>query len=262
MRRATALLCTLAGLLVLSGCFRLDVAVELNDDGTGTVREIFAVDPRLAGSTPAAFGDTPDPAGAGAEAAGRLGSWARVRPYRERGLEGVTVDVTFDGPVQLADRLRRVNRALTDATGAEVRSEVILEPVDGGWRFRATPAQLGLVADLTPLGARVDPGRFAGAEVFLAVRLPGHVVAHNGDRVDGNLVSWRIPLVAGNLPDRSVLTAESRPGPPPRSAPTLTGRRPGSGAFTVAAVVVATLGGGLVLALSRRRAVEARPAGK
>ncbi len=261
MRRVTALLIATVAVL-LSGCFRLDVEVDVHDDGSGTVREVIAVDPRLA-NAPTAIGDQPGIEVTAADLLGPLPSWAEVRPYRERGLEGVTVEVAFADPGQLAERLRRVNRAVTDAAGRNpgspaagglvaLRNEVVLEPVEGGWRFRATPRHLGLAADLTPLGQPVDPRRLEAAKVELAVRLPGHVVAHNGDAIDGNLVTWTIPLSPTAVgADRTELVAESRPGPAPDAAPV--GRRPASGPLMTAAVVVATVGGAVVLLVSSRR---------
>jgi hypothetical protein len=250
MRRVFASLPVLA--LVLTGCFRIELGIELNDDGSGRMSLLAAVDTSLAEQ----FGD------AGGELANPfdeievddLPSGATVEPYQDGDFEGVRVTVPFEAGDDVASTVERLFADLDDGddglTGEDGGFErFVLERDGDGWRFDAelsgTSADLGGSDDA--FGAAFAQALLGDASFLIRLKLPGDVVEHNADEVgpDGELI-WEIDLFeAGNRE----LSARSEPG------------SGGGSSGTVIAVVVVVgllaLAGGGAYYLSRRRPAAA-----
>jgi hypothetical protein len=176
--------------LVTAGCFRLDVAVEVRPDGSGTAREIFAVDRRRTLEV------MPDREGLvdaipRADRIENLPTWARATPYRQDGFEGVAIDLDFPTPELLGPRLKVLNSAITDTVASPATSDVVLEREGLGWRFTARQSQLSLRPD-EARGSEIRDALYATAEIRLTLELPGRIVDHNADQVEGNRLTWTI----------------------------------------------------------------------
>ena len=152
MRRVPAATFVLGAMLLAAGCFRIDLAVEVRADGSGTAREVFAVDRRKAieglGGREGIEEAIPR-----ADRIENLPDWARASPYRQDGLEGVVIDLDFPTPELLGPRLKVLSEAITGTVGSRATSDVVLEREGLGWRFTARQADLDL---------RPDPQRPAG----------------------------------------------------------------------------------------------------
>lgn len=206
----------LAAAVVLTGCYRVNVSIEVDDDGSGELTMLMAVDPdafeELLGPMGEAFGDadefsreelcSPD---ALSESFGAPTGDMTVEPYDEDGYCGEIRTVEFDD-------VATVDSSMGEVSGDD-GSFAIVELDDGGWRFEATdvsaaPAEGDLENEF------VDPDVFeallGGAEFEFEVTLPGRPVEHNASSVDGNTFTWEIDLAD----PVTELYAETEPGTP------------------------------------------------
>jgi hypothetical protein len=199
--------------LVLTGCYRVNVSIEVDDDGSGELTMLMAVNPD-------AFEDVLGPM---AEAFGETGEFSRdelcspealsesfgsptddmtVEPYDEDGYCGEIRTVRFDSVDAVDSSMGTVS---DDGTFA------IMELESGGWRFDATDVSASPAEDEVA-GEFVDPemmGALLGqAEFEFAVTLPGRPVDHNATSVDGNTFTWDIDLAD----PVTELYAETEPG--------------------------------------------------
>jgi hypothetical protein len=246
--------------LLATGCFKVDLAIKVKEDGSGDIRTVEAIDVdalRRLGPGPDADVDELVPR------VGALPPGITADPYQEGSYQGVELRARFDGTAELEERLADIGRALDRAlpTTAGPSTQPVLrafrlEPTpSGGWAFSGLGVDVagsgsgsgsGLDEDLPPeLGYLSDQIR-----VRLAVTLPGRPVdqLHNADEVkDGNTFVWE--LTARDT--RRRLYAETLPGvvlhePGPPVLP-----------WVLAGVLVLLGAGALVVGLRQR----GRPAG-
>jgi len=242
--RARALVPLLLAAVALGGC-RIDVGTDVAFDRTGggevalavridgaTLRQLDAagVDPEL--DVAVALG--PDPA------------W------------GLTRTVDSDGGLVLTYRQRFADGAGATALIRELSADVA--PQDPALRLELTVittpagsvrlAGTGAVSPPATLGVSIDdvPAGPSGAELAalvaeavraeLVVHVPGRVVEHDADAVDGRTLRWALPV---GEPRTIVLVADALP---------LWRRAPGA---LIAVSSVAALGGGAMVLRARRR---------
>lgn len=208
---------------VLSGCIKLDVDMEVNDDGSGTLRLISALDVERIEGLADSFGE-------GAETTegpsireqvedidpAELPEGATVEYYDDGTFQGVELTVEFGPGTDLGSLLDEGLATTPDAgDGAELGGmfeSFLLEPDgDGGWSFRAT------LPPSDDLGGEGMPPEMIEAlvgdpEIRFALRLPGRQVDHNADRIedDGTLV-WELGLTGDG---EQALSARTEPGDP------------------------------------------------
>lgn len=231
--------------LVATGCFRVRVDIEVNEDGSGRVSVLSAIDTSAAEGFAGSFDDAgdvgvTDPCAETLEDARNsvTSDDVTVEPYEDGKFCGAEITVEF-GPGD--DVTQSINDALAALDGDD--SGLGLDPAGGdlsirrdgeGWLFESINANTE--SDDEDLGD--DFGSFAGqllddAELSIRVKLPGRQVEHNADRIesDGTMV-WEIDPLGD---DRDRYFVRTEPGE------TITGSSGGSSTtwLIVGAVVIA-----------------------
>ncbi len=196
----------LAALLV--GCIQAEIAVRVEDDGSGTTSVLFAFDESLLELMesfdesdtaeefdPTSIFDTIDEA---------VVPDAEVEPYRDGDFVGARITAPFDDVEDIPAMLDEITSGIafpgsepaTDVEGASAFEHVVIErDEDGGWRLDA------LVAPEPATETTGDPAEdeFASdlledASFTVVVALPGELKEHNADEeVDGELI-WNLDL--------------------------------------------------------------------
>lgn len=221
-----------------------------------TVREVLVVDRRDVGSL---VGDAAVEAHLPRAATlGPLPRWASATDIVIGDFSGVAVEVSFDDPAELEERLARIHQLLAAAVQRDVAAAVQYVPTGDGWRFvlQAQDAQ-------PPPGSGPAPGAeelYRSAVLRLTLDLPGWTVAHNATATNGNRLVWDMPLTS----TRAELFAVTEPGPAtslgtPGSLTTWVTVAASLGSLAVAAAVVGHRRGGRGDAVPPgRRTVEGR----
>lgn len=249
--------CVVVLAVLAAGCIKLDVDVEVRDDGSGTLRLISALDVEQLEGLAATFGEGVEP---GEQPSIReqveaidpaeLPEGATVEYYDDGTFQGVELTVEFGPGTDIADLLDQglaTTPGDTDAgdLGGGMFESFLLEPDGaGGWRFEATlPPADDLGADGMP--PEMLEALIGDPEIRFAIRLPGRQVEHNADRVedDGTLV-WELGLTGAG---EQALSARTVPGDP------ITGDAGGlSTAVVVGLAGLAVAAGAVVVWLLRR----------
>ena len=246
----------LAFAALASSCIRAEIAIRVNDDGSGTVSVLTAFDRSLM----EAFGEDAAAAGAGFDPSvfteideAELPPGASVEPYEDGDFLGTRVTIPFASDADVAASIERAFAAaggdggLTGDDGAFRR--FVLERDGDGWRFDAEmdPASSELAAGGDDsFGEELAQFLFQDASFVVRLTLPGEIVEHNADETgpQGELV-WNIDLLGGEV---RTLSATSGAG----------GDDGGGGGAVIAVAAVALLlaaGVGVALLVRRRRGV-------
>lgn len=233
--------------LLLSGCFRYQSTLVVHEDGSGQAQELLVVDRRVVES----MFDTDSDIEAHLPRAADfdLPDWVIATDYADGTYEGVVMDIVFDEPEQLNDRLNSLHDLLAVTVGSVASTDVRVERLRDGWDFTMRTADLAQVPTLP--GTRPDAGvaeLYRGAQLVFALQLPGRVVDHNADSlVDGQLV-WRISAQSVQTQMYARTTTSDALASSPRT----------NGRLQIA-TAVATLGGIAVftaVAITRRRQLD------
>jgi hypothetical protein len=233
--RRLLLLAPLAA-LVLTGCIRAEIAIRVNEEGSGTVSVLTAVD----GSVLAAF------AGEGGSGLGDLlgdgdgdiasaftdvddedlPPGASIEAYEDGDFVGARVTVPFEAGDDVASALDQLSEESGDETpfagvGGAFESFVLERDGEGdGWRFEAQLSEDATDAGLGDGGGDAFGDAIAGAllgDASFTVRLalPGEIVEHDADELtDGELV-WHLDVLdpgARPLMARSEASSDSGGG--------------------------------------------------
>ncbi len=197
-RRTAAVLAGVT--LAVSGC-RLDVVAEAAFDVTGGGELLVAV--RIDGATLReldALGVDP-----GLVAAAELDPALGWRTSREVDADGgllLAHRLAFDDGPELAAALRALDDGLA-ADDPALRIDLDVTTALGGaveldgTAGLSPPGTVGRVEDGVPVGPSVAELAALTQEAVrpvLRVRVPGAVLAHDGDRVDGRTVTWALPV--------------------------------------------------------------------
>ena len=174
-----------------------------------------------------------------------------IEEYDEDGFTGVRSTFPFAATDDIASVVDEVlSDTEPDGTfGANTAFESFELGREGeGWRFEATAAPLNDAlegGDALGLGGPIFDLLFEEASFEIKVELPGDVIEHNADRIDGNALVWELELT----------------GSEPRQLLAVTGVDEGGGGFNVvaallvAAVLIAVVGG-VVWFLSQTRSAS------
>lgn len=196
----------LVGLLVilLSGCFKIDLKIVVEDDGSGSIEGLAAVDAGAFADLGALFGEE-----AGGDAPSReelcqefiddsdVPEGATTEPYED----GDFCGVRFSREYTAEEMQQELANSFEEDGG-----EFVIERDGEGWRFQAD------LGDQAAEGADFFPTElFDDAEFTIRVRLPGRQVEHNADRIesDGTMV-WNVDLFNPG----GALMARTEPGTP------------------------------------------------
>ena len=204
--RCLSLLALLAGAVVLSGCARIEIGIHVNEDGSGEISLLSALDTRFLDAA-AAAGDTgmEDPFSDLDEA--DLPPGATVEEYDQDGFRGVRARFPFAAS---EDIKRTIDAALSDAgddpTGAAAGLDQLFERFDlrrdgDGWRFDAVavplfmgalPGDGGDALGGDALGGEMAELMLEGFEFTIRIELPGEIVEHNADAVEDGALVWSL----------------------------------------------------------------------
>jgi hypothetical protein len=176
-----ALAAAACGAFLLTGCFKFEADLTVQDDDTLDGTLTIAIDEELASFLPGGVGTLRQILMGTLSGAGLDAGNIDVAPFEDEGLVGETVSLQ-DVPLPQGD------------TGFVPGSFSILHEGDeyrlDGF-FDLSPATLPTIP--LPTGAPDVAESFEDAEVRLSVAFPGRVVSANGD-IDGCSVSWEPPI--------------------------------------------------------------------
>ena len=194
--RLLALLC-LFGVLAIAGCIRVEIAISVNDDGSGVIGYTIAISDEFREFS-GSMGDDLETLGLPSEDdLEGLPAGSEIQEYLEDGYLGFVVSIPFDDPSHLESVLEDVQ----GGGGEELLPEV-WQDQDGGWRF-SMKIPASQEAGLSDTVGMSDEMGFALAETLLGdgwfrvrISLPGDVVEHNADRVEGDTLVWETSLTS------------------------------------------------------------------
>jgi hypothetical protein len=245
MRTLRALFAVAVLALVATGCFRSDISVQVNDDGSGTVSAVFAVNPKqyaelyksLGSDADEELGDDPcKELQNDAQDGGDLPNGTKVEAYKDGDFCGVKFTIPFTAGDD-------IDKSIADAFGGLESAGVggfetfTIEKQGTGWRFQAKPAS---DSSSTGTDMAMFEQYFKGASNVVRIKLPGRQVEHNADRIDGDgTMIWNLNV----LGDSRTLSARTEPGEPKRNE-TLTDAGKKVAATVGASSAVSGSGGG------------------
>ena len=224
MRKLQLAVLSAAFVLLASGCFRSDLTVKVNDDGSGTYTEIVAINPKAIAQLSKSFGEASGASGSetcqqmrdGAKKnQGDLPSGAKVEDYTDGDFCGLKITASFAAGDNPMDQISAVLSGLQSdkSTGSGIGFDSFSLSKDGtAWTFSANPSASS--GDTT--GADVGSSAIAkqilqGASNIVRIKLPGRLVEKdsNPDRIadDGTLI-WNLNV----LGDTRTLKAHTEPG--------------------------------------------------
>lgn len=219
MSRRTGLIALPLLAVILTGCIRADFAIKVNDDGSGTVSTLLAVNRSLIeGFASSLGGESGMDAGefsfsADDIAPADLPPGAEVEAYREGDFEGVRVTVPFEAGASVAERFAEMMSASGGGASDSPFEELTLERQGDEWVFEARPtvdtADLRMGTGSDQFSQAMVQTFFADASFTIRIELPGEVVEHNADEVNGRELVWNLDLFG---PDQRTLMARSDVG--------------------------------------------------
>ena len=174
-----ALLLALAA-VAMAGCFRVELAFLLNDDGSGVVQYTFAISEEVVGLI-----DIEEEITVEEEA---LPPGAQSREYTEDGYTGFVVTMPFTDYAEFRPVLDQWHRE--EEIGVDVPD--IGQDEHGDWRFTMflpPPLESDVPEEL-----RIPEEVLAEAWLRVRATLPGDLVDHNADRIVGGEMVWEMGI--------------------------------------------------------------------
>lgn len=206
MNKTLLRVCALAALtmLVLGGCFKVDVDITVEQDGSGQAVFITAIDYETIIDMASAMGDAEGAAPEDGfslmpttkeEICGDTGlsmdgvpENAELDEYDEGGFCGIKATVEFANADELAELLEMFSES-----GDGTTSSVDITQDGDEWLFEAsieTEADGSLLGE-DAAGIPID-SLFDSAQFQFHVQLPGEAIEHNADEVDGSRFTWNL----------------------------------------------------------------------
>ena len=163
---------------VLTGCIRLEVTFTVEEDGSGAMEMVVALDESLL----ALSEESPDDLTGNLD---ELPPGATVDEYREDGFVGQVVSVPIPDMTRAAESLGSVDD-MTDVTDFGFVRE------GDGWRFTMDVPPLGeeLAGENGELAAGLAAALLDEASFRVRVSLPGEITEHNADRIEDGVLVW------------------------------------------------------------------------
>jgi hypothetical protein len=194
------ILLVITAALIASGCFKVNMTVDVNEDGSGSFEGLTAFNFDAIGGL---LEDLGDDLGAGEdEICGDVESefgvsdqdFEQFEAFNEDGFCGVRFSTTFAAG--------ELNTALGGINGD---NDAILLREGDGWYFELPIDAADLGTDDVDSVPGIE-GLLGDAEYVVKVRLPGTQVEHNGEIDSNGFVIWDIDI--SNPPDRIFLRTE------------------------------------------------------
>jgi hypothetical protein len=258
----------LALTVIVAGCVRVDLAIKVQDDGSGTLSMLAAVNSQLLSLVQSAGESAANPFDQLTQDSSALPPGAKVEPYSQDGYVGARMTFPFAAGDDVAQTLATTFAQLATGVAGDLGTAtpgsgsanplagllggsggngplqdfVLRKQSDGGWKFEATvPTQMAS-GDTVGIDPSMLKSLFKDASFTVRLTLPGHIVETNADQRVGNELTWNIDP----LGDARTLTALSAPG------------GGGANAANVAALVALTavIVGGLAWFARRRGALR------
>ena len=186
----------------MTGCIRYELAITLNDDGSGVLGTIVAISDAF---TEAAGGSTDELA-----SPDDLPPNASVSEYRQDGFTGIELAIPFANQDELALIAGGMS---TDADSGGLGDFTLERNESGGWTF----SMLAAVETGEPTGNTGGPPAaelLDGAFFRIRIALPGELVEHNADRVEDGALVWELDLMATEPRELTARTTAAAPAPP------------------------------------------------
>ena len=210
-RRLRALAGLAAVALALTACIKADVDIAVDDDGSGRIIVISAIDKDAAEDFAGSFdtGDGADGLDVGdpcddpvTDARGSVPPGVQVEPYDQGGFCGVRLTAEFgsgdDVAATLEGLLQGVDDDLSGGSG-----QITLRREGEGWLFEVAN-DVSADEEIPAFGESL----LEDAEIAYRVKLPGRQVDHNADRIEGDgTMVWELDLV-GETRDRLFVRTE------------------------------------------------------
>jgi len=186
--RVRIILFTLVTALVASGCFRMNLDIEVHDDGSGTVSGLVALDAEGISEAMGALG----PEGGADELCSDFegeqgfggGEFDEETPYNDDGYCGTRFRANFTA--------EEFEEALSDISG----DDATLERDGDGWVFEMPVDTEDISSEMGD--ADIFPGiteLFTDLEYVIRVKLPGRQAEHNADYIDDEgFAVWEIDI--------------------------------------------------------------------
>ncbi|MCB0996752.1 MAG: hypothetical protein KDB21_16775 [Acidimicrobiales bacterium] len=220
MRRSLPHIAAIFALLT-AGCVKYETTINVNDDGSGFLEMVVAIDAEAVSDLSSMFGE--DLGGEELEDAGAVpgrdelcadtrldpadaGPNATVEDYDEGSFCGSRVHVEFGPGDDVAASIADVMGA-ADTSAGEI---VLRKEPDGGWRFELDLDLGDAGLDEEGVPPEMMEGVLGDASITFDVRLPGKPVDHNATSVDGNRFHWDISITDG----QGSMFAVTEPGEP------------------------------------------------
>ena len=185
MRRLRVVVLVAIAAVLLSGCFRYQSSMVVDDDGSGRVQESLLVNRTVLES----MFDTPAAVEAHLPRVADLSlpPWVTGRDHRNGLYQGVVFDLTFDDPGQLNERLNTLHRLIARATGSAATSTVDLVETDEGWSFTMqTTAIADVPEQARVIAAEADPsGSWASAARLSPIAASSRGESSSPDSISG-----------------------------------------------------------------------------
>lgn len=209
---------------VLGGCVQAEVAVRVDDDGSGTASVLFAFDKsllELLGSfgqgDSSSEGFDPKSVFDGVDKT-QLPPGTTVEPYEGGDFVGARITAPFEKVEDLPALLDRITSGVSlpsDTSASDTGSgfeRFVIERAGEGWRFEAvvepaSTADSGGSSD--ELGGDLAASFLKDASFTVKVKLPGKVQEHNADEEDSGELTWDLDLQSS---EPRVLSARSAGG--------------------------------------------------
>ena len=232
----------------MTGCIRYELAISINDDGSGVLGTIVAISDvftQATGSSTEEFVPGDD-----------LPPNVDVREYRQDGFTGIELAIPFANEAELGLITSGMSAG---ADGGGLDDFTLERNESGGWTFSMVAAvETGEPAAWSS-GRGRSPGPspeelLEGAFFRVRIALPGELAEHNADRVEDGALVWDLDLMATEPRELTARTTAAGPTPPTSGhgpAALEAGVGPADGSATAAAATRAAMAAaGLLAALA------------
>lgn len=197
---APVALLLLLALAASTGCTRVELAFQVNEDGSGTFAYTFAH-----------LGGTPEPSDyyTFSDPLYDVPEYATIEPFEEQGVEG-----PYEGFTASVDVDDMTDTTLWQDAWLEELQDIAFTENAGAWQFYVViPAFLDEPIPPGELSEMSDEERRLLRDSYFRIRveLPGHVVEHNADRVENGALVWELDQLAATERELSARTTAGRP---------------------------------------------------
>ncbi len=214
-----------AASVFFAGCIRVDIGIRVDDDGSGTVSFLTAIDTSAAGSLAKSLGGTTSSDSEpefGDVDESTLPAGSKVEPYKEGKFQGARVTTPFRPGDDIAAIVNQVSSSTGTGQGgagsggdSPLFEHFELTKEADGWSFKATiNPESGMGAGGEDLMSPEQmKALFKDASFTVRLKLPGSVKSHNADSVGKNgELKWKIDIFANKARTLSARTGPSTGG--------------------------------------------------